>query len=150
MEKTKTFTLFQLRTLYNWFNDFRQERIKSLPIRTQWNLLQIIKLFEQKIQDYEALENELIGDIQKEYTTEEKAIKKEEGNERITWQIKDEFLEEYREKISKIQDDALTPILNEKYTYTFNSIDVNEILENLQNDTKIILDDLEMLDFINK
>lgn len=112
--------------------------------------MQIIKLFEQKIQDYEVFENELIGDIQKEYTTEEKAIKKEEGNERITWQIKDEFLEEYRKKISKIQDNELTPLLNEKYTYTFNSIDVNEILENLQNDTKIILDDLEMLDFINK
>ena len=149
MEKTKTFTLFQLRTLYNWFNDFRQERIKSLPIKTQWNLLQIIKLFEQKIQDYEVFENELIGDIQKEYTTEEKAIKKED-NDRVIWQIKDEFLEEYRKKISKIQDDELTPLLNEKYTYTFNSIDVNEILENLQNDTKIILNDLEMLDFINK
>ncbi len=135
--------------MYNWFNDFRQERIKSLPIKTQWNLLQIIKLFEQKIQDYEVFENELIGDIQKEYTTEEKAIKKED-NDRVIWQIKDEFLEEYRKKISKIQDDELTPLLNEKYTYTFNSIDVNEILENLQNDTKIILNDLEMLDFINK
>ena len=135
--------------MYNWFNDFRQERIKSLPIKTQWNLLQIIKLFEQKIQDYEVFENELIGDIQKEYTTEEKAIKKED-NDRVIWQIKDEFLEEYRKKISKIQDDELTPLLNEKYTYTFNSIDVNEILENLQNNTKIILNDLEMLDFINK
>ena len=138
MEKTKTFTLFQLRTLYNWFNDFRQERIKSLPIKTQWNLLQIIKLFEQKIQDYEVFENELIGDIQKEYTTEEKAIKKED-NDRVIWQIKDEFLEEYRKKISKIQDDELTPLLNEKYKYTFNSIDVNEILENLQNNTKLII-----------
>lgn len=149
MKKTKTFTLFQLRSIYNWFIDFRKERIKSLPIKTQWQLLQIIKIFEPKITNYEDFEEELISDIQKVYTTPERAIETTKDGV-ISWKIKEEFLKEYQDKISKIEKEDLLPLLKEKETYTFNAIDVNQILENLQKDTKIILDDLEMLDFINK
>lgn len=149
MEKTKTFTLFQLRSIYNWFIDFRKERIKSLPIKTQWQLLQIIKIFEPKITSYEEFEEELISDIQKVYTTPEKAVETTKDGV-VSWKIKEEFLKEYQDKISKIEKEDLLPLLKEKETYTFNAIDVNQILENLQKDTQIILDDLEMLDFINK
>ena len=149
MEKTKTFTLFQLRSIYNWFIDFRKERIKSLPIKTQWQLLQIIKTFESKIVSYEDFEEGLISDIQKVYTTPEKAVETTKDGV-VSWKIKEEFLKEYQDKISKIEKEDLLPLLKEKETYTFNAIDVNQILENLQKDTQIILDDLEMLDFINK
>lgn len=149
MEKTKTFTLFQLRSIYNWFIDFRKERIKSLPIKTQWQLLQIIKTFESKIVSYEDFEEGLISDIQKVYTTPEKAVETTKDGV-VSWKIKEEFLKEYQDKISKIEKEDLLPLLEEKETYTFNTIDVNQILENLQKDTQIILDDLEMLDFINK
>lgn len=149
MEKTKTFTLFQLRSIYNWFIDFRKERIKSLPIKTQWQLLQIIKTFESKIVSYEDFEEGLISDIQKVYTTPEKAVETTKDGV-VSWKIKEEFLKEYQDKISKIEKEDLLPLLKEKETYTFNTIDVNQILENLQKDTQIILDDLEMLDFINK
>lgn len=148
MEKTKTFTLSQSRQICQWFNDFRKERIKSIPIKTQWQLLQIIKNFEPKVIDYENFENDILSDFQKEYTTEEKATKKEEDG-KLLWLIKDEFLQEYQEKLTKIQNEELTPLLKEKYTYTFNAIDINNFLENLQDDTKIILSDLEMLDLIN-
>lgn len=98
--------------------------------------------------DYENFENDILSDFQKEYTTEEKAIKKEEDG-KLLWLIKDEFLQEYQERLTKIQNEELTPLLKEKYTYTFNAIDINNFLENLQDDTKIILSDLEMLDLIN-
>lgn len=149
MEKTKTFTLSQTQNIYKWFNDFRKTRIKSLPIKTQWNLLQIIKLFESKVLDYQSFEENLMTDLQKEYTSTDKAIKEEEENNKVTWRIKDEFLDEFKEKISNMQNKELIPLLNEKYTYTFHAIDMNEILKNLQNDTLITLDDLEILDFIN-
>ena len=148
MEKTKTFTLSQSRQICQWFNDFRKERIKSIPIKTQWQLLQIIKNFEPQVMDYENFESDILSDFQKEYTTEEKAIKKEEDG-KLLWLIKDEFLQEYQKRLTKIQNEELTPLLKEKYTYTFNAIDINSFLENLQDDTKIILSDLEMLDLIN-
>lgn len=148
MEKTKTFTLSQTRQICQWFNDFRTERIKSIPIKIQWQLLQIIKNFEPKVKDYETFENDILSDFQRDYTTEKKAVKKEEDN-KLLWIIKDEFLQEYQEKLLKIQDEEFAPLLKEKYTYTFNAIDINNFLETIQDNTKITLDDLEMLDLIN-
>ena len=88
-------------------------------------------------------------DIQKIYATPEKATEiTKDGT--INWKIKDEFLKEYQTKLDKIEKEDLAPLLKEKTTYTFETIDINEILENLQKDTEITIDDLEMLDFINK
>ena len=149
MEKTKTFSLFQIREIYYWFSDFRRERIKSLPIKTQWKLLKIIKHFEPEVINYDDFEKTLMTDIQKIYATPEKATEiTKDGT--INWKIKDEFLKEYQTKLDKIEKEDLAPLLKEKTTYTFETIDINEILENLQKDTEITIDDLEMLDFINK
>ena len=62
--------------------------------------------------------------------------------------IKDEFLPQYQEKVGKVNKE-LEEISKEEKKFTLRAIDVDNLVASLGNETKITIDDLNMLSAFN-
>lgn len=159
----KKFKISEAQAIIKWFNDFREDRIKTLPIKTQWDLLSNIKLLEPSVEKFEEFREGLLKDLQDEFFGEEKSVKNkipqrdangnkildEDGNPILEdgRTVKPEFMGEYREKIEEINK-SIVEVLSEESEYDFKELDVDQIIERLPNDTKVELSDIEMISLI--
>ena len=161
----KTYSLFEVLNLCAWYNNFfakesdqKKSKLKSLPLRTQWNLQQNIKQLIPDAEAYEKFRNDAIADVQKEYVQNNKfetiqvtdldkqgnPVLDNEGNPSTHQEkrIKDEYIDEYNEKITPIND-QLVKMLSDKKTYTIIVIDLDAIID--ADNGVIEVSDLDML-----
>ena len=160
----KNFKISEAQAIIRWFNSFREERIKTMPIKVQWNLLSNIKLLEPSVQKFEEFREGLLKGLQDEYFGEEKSdedmipqrdadgntVLDEDGNPVLEEgrTVKPEFMDEYREKIEEINK-SIREVLAEETEYDFKEINVEEIIDKLPEDTKVELSDIEMMSLIS-
>lgn len=161
----RTLMLVEAQNIANWFNEFQTEKIKELPIKVQWNILSGIKEIQPVVMKFEEFRNGLVNDLQTEYFgNDEKSepferekrnengdiIYGDDGNPEIESlrKIKDEYIKEYEDKANKLNAD-IGKLLIEKTTYSFKEIDIDNVVDVLKEDTKITLDDINMMSFID-
>ena len=167
MKKTKdvTLQLIEVMNICAWYNNFftkedenGKSKLKSLPLRTQWNLQQNIKQLSADAEAFEKFRNDAIGDVQKDYAGDDKSemvdvtdvdangnpITDEEGNMQTHQErrVKAEFIDEYNKKINPVNDE-LVKMLSEEKTYSLAAIDLDAIID--ADNGVIELSDLDML-----
>ena len=153
----------EISNIVAWFNDFKNEKIKDLKIKDQWTLLSNVKKMQPAVQEFEEFRDKLIADLNNEYfgndeKSEATQIPRtdDDGNNVIGpdgevemqegRKVKEEYFEEYQEKVSEINGE-LQKLMVEKTEYEFKGIDLDELVEGLSEDTKIELEDVDMLSF---
>ena len=168
MEKkrvTKTFKVYEIVALMNWYERFYESKLKELPIKTQWLLDKNIKTMMADAKDFMTFREGIMKNIQEKYFTDEKAEdfeteqKDENGNVvkdengKVVMQkmkkVKDEFLEEYQKELEGINNE-LESVASEEKDYVVSLIDIDSLIEELPDDTDINIDDLNMIAAFNK
>ena len=159
----RTLMLAETINLVGFFEKFKEEKIKSLKIRDQWNVLSNIKELTPNVTKFNEFREKLTQDLSNEYfgsdvKSEEVEIPQtdEDGNNVVdengevqmqqARRVKEEYMESYNQKVAELNTE-LQNLLLEKTTYTFKPIDLDEIVDNLDGDTNIELQDIEMLSF---
>ena len=158
MSKTKTIKLMNIETLNiaAWYKDFSEKKKnKELPVRVQFDLQRNVTKLTEAAQNLEKFRNELLQDIQDEYfKNDEKSydadIEKTEGN-KVTEKgrkVKEEFIAEYQGKLSDA-DEKYREIAIDTDEYLIKVFDLDAFVDGLADDTKLELDDLNMLSFMD-
>ena len=146
-KKEKTYKIYEIVALELWYRDFLKEKNKEMPISDQWNLSQNMKEISQSVSNFHEFQGKLKKEIQEEFFTEEKTEKITKDGEELM-KIKDEFLPQYQEKVEKVNKE-LEEISKEEKKFTLRAIDVDNLVASLGNETKITIDDLNMLSAFN-
>lgn len=146
-KKEKTYKIYEIVALELWYREFLKEKNKEMPISDQWNLSQNMKEISQSVSNFHEFQEKLKKEIQEEFFTEEKTEKITKDGEELM-KIKDEFLPQYQEKVGKVNKE-LEEISKEEKKFTLRAIDVDNLVASLGNETKITIDDLNMLSAFN-
>jgi hypothetical protein len=146
-KKEKTYKIYEIVALELWYREFLKEKNKEMPISDQWNLSQNMKEISQSVSNFHEFQEKLKKEIQGEFFTEEKTEKITKDGEELM-KIKDEFLPQYQEKVGKVNKE-LEEISKEEKKFTLRAIDVDNLVASLGNETKITIDDLNMLSAFN-
>lgn len=168
MEKkrvTKTFKVYEIVALMNWYEGFYESKLKELPIKTQWLLDKNIGAIAVDARDFMTFREGIMKKIQEKYFTDEKAEdfeaeqKDEKGNVvkdengKVVMQklkkVKDEFLKEYQKELEGINKE-LESVASEEKDYTISLIDVDDLIEKLPDGSDIDIDDLNMIAAFSK
>lgn len=159
----KELKLIEAQGIVEWFNDFKAERIKSLPIKAQWYLLSNIKEMTPVILKFEEIRNNFIADIQKEYFSDDKSkviqIQQKENGVPVydnagnpvmvnAREIKDEFIEDYHKSVDEINE-TIRQMFEETTNYNFKEIDIESLIDSLENTANIDLKDMEMINIFS-
>jgi hypothetical protein len=146
-KKEKTYKIYEIVALELWYREFLKEKNKEMPISDQWNLSQNMKEISQSASNFHEFQEKLKKEIQEEFFTEEKTEKITKDGEELM-KIKDEFLPQYQEKVGKVNKE-LEEISKEEKKFTLRAIDVDNLVASLGDETKITIDDLNMLSAFN-
>lgn len=168
MSKTKTIKLMNIETLniVAWYKDFSEKkRNKELPVRVQFDLQRNVTKLTEAAQNLEKFRNELLQDIQDEYfKNDEKSydadIEKTDSNGNVILddkgnkvaekgrKVKEEFIAEYQGKLSDA-DGKYREVAIDTDEYLIKVFDLDAFVDGLADDTKLELDDLNMLSFMD-
>lgn len=125
------------------------EKVKELPIKIRWAIKKNMNVFSPTVKAFEDLRRELIDELQKEFFNEEKShIVNTEDDEEVR-QVNDEYMDEYNNKVNELNS-KLQELLGEKNEYEIYTVDMDEFVESLPNDTKLEYDDIDLLSFMGE
>lgn len=135
----------------NWYQkEDTQERLSTLPLKTQWKLLKNVKILEPIFNNFQEFRQDLINKRNETWFVEgngkcEKIT--ENGEEAL--RIKDEYLEEFHSSDDKLNN-QIKEIVEEENELELFSIDIDQLVDSLENDDdcKININDLQMLELI--
>lgn len=146
----------QVFEVVGWYNnDFKKnKRNEVLPLKLQLDLQRNIGSLIEAAQSYEKVCKQLVMNVQKEYFTEEKTIeekkiqKNENGEEKEVFEhiLKDEYKEEYNEKINDINE-KIQELGKEGEVYTLRVFDLDTFVDS---NPPLTVDDLYMLTFMDE
>lgn len=146
----------QVFEVVGWYNnDFKKnKRNEVLPLKLQLDLQRNIGSLIEAAQSYEKVCKQLVMNVQKEYFTEEKTIEKkkiqkdENGEEKEVFEhiLKDEYKEEYGEKINDINE-KIQELGKEGEVYTLRVFDLDVFVDS---NPDLTVDDLYMLTFMDE
>lgn len=147
---------YQILNIVSWYNkDFKSsDRSKEFPMKQRLNLQRNISTLIGNAQSFEKICKELVMNVQKEYFTEEKTIeekkiqKDENGEEKEVFEhiLKDEYKEEYNEKINNINE-KIQELGKEGEVYTLRVFDLDAFVDS---NPALTVDDLYMLTFMDE
>ncbi len=132
-----------------WYDQARAEKkFDNLTVSTLWSLRKNIKPITDIVNNFNEFKSGLEEELQAEYFTEEKSqvttIKNQNGQDVSVRKVKDEFLSEYQEKVTEINE-KLKEVVNNIEELTFSPIDMNKEIERLGSSCALNMDDLDIL-----
>ena len=129
------------------------EKVKELPIKIRWAIKKNINTFSPTVKVFEDLRRELIDELQKDFFNEEKShvitAKDNVGNDEEVRQVNDECMDEYNERVNELNS-KLQELLSENNEYEIYTVNMDEFVEGLPDDTKLEYDDIDILSFMGK
>jgi hypothetical protein len=144
-----------------WANQLSKEKMDAIPLKVKYALKKIVSKLDPDAKAFEEFRNQEFERIRNKYFTDEKSYKKtetvmDENDEPVVDEngieqtreilvVKDEFLNDYQDEI-KLLNEKLNEILLEKNTYEYNKCDIEDMVNNLPDDTPLEWDDINLLD----
>lgn len=148
---TKKFTTLDLLNVAAWYKQMREKEEKplnDLPLKVQWNLKKIISSFSSMIENFTQLQQEAEAKIRNEFANDEKSYEDVSEEGEPIRKIKDEFLEDFQQKSMEFNS-KLNEILMETNEISFEPISIEDLIDKLPEDTKLGLEDMEMIGLFN-
>lgn len=162
----KSFSTLECLNIYVFLNQFTAdtEKMDCLPLKFKWNLSKNLKKLTPIAQEYEEFRNKELQKLQSEWFDEEhsdeimqpkigadgKPEVDETGAEvtEAARKIKDEYMDEYREAVDELNN-KLNEIVMEQNKVELSCVDFDEFVDSLPDDTKLDIQDLTMLSFMD-
>jgi len=162
----KSFSTLETLNIVAFANQFTAdtEKMDCLPLKFKWNLTKNMKKLAPISQEYEEFRNGELQKLQNSWFDEEhsdeimqpkigadgKPEVDETGAEitEAARKIKDEYMDEYREAVDELNN-KLNEIVMEQNKVELNCVDFDEFVESLPDDTKLSIEDLTMLSFMD-
>lgn len=166
MNTTKTFTTLEILNIVAFINQFttNEEKMDSLPLKFKWNLSKNLKKLAPIAQEYDAFREKELQALQTTWFNEEHSDEimqpkigldgnpeLDESGAEITEparKIKDEFLDDYRATVNELNG-KLNEIAMEQNDVELSCVDFDEFVENLPDNTKLDIQELTMLSFMD-
>ena len=163
----KQFSCLEILNIVAYANQFNSnaEKVDCLPLKFKWNLSKNLKKLAPIAQEYETFRDKEIAALQQAWFDEEHSEEfmqtkvgadgnpeLDESGAEITEparKIKDEYMDDYRKAIDDLNS-KLNEIVVEKNEVEISCVDFDEFVENLPDDTKLDIQDLTMLSFMDE
>ena len=153
--KKLTITNFEALNIASWNAQLTKEKLDAMPLKIRYYLKKLTSKLMPDIQEFESFRDTEYQKLQDKYNNDEMSYNAEEtttdedGNEKkqTVRKIKDDYLDEYQKEVNSLNE-KLIEILSEKNTYECNTVDIDDIVENLPEDTPLEFDDINMIDAI--
>ena len=165
MNITKTFTTYDIVNICAFINNVEEDQLKSLPTKMRWYLKKNIDRIVPIVKTFEEFRDGLVKELQGKYFTEEKSIEyyevkkdgdgnpilKEDGTEETVQmrKIKDEYYDEYSSAVNDLNE-KLQEILGEQNDIEISTINIDNFVDSLPNDTSLDYDLLSVLSFMDE
>ena len=147
---TKELLVMECININGWYNQIRADKNKlnGLSVKTLWALRKNMKKISE-ITDYfnefkDNLENELKDEFFNDEKSEEAIVKDENGQDVHAQKIKDEYLQEYQNKINELNN-KLNELAMTKESLDLDPIDIDKEMDRLDTDCNLNMDDLDIL-----
>ena len=157
----KELTTLETLNIVAWANQLTKEKMDVIPLKIKYALKKVITKLDPDVKAFEEFRNGEFDRIRNKYFNDEKSERKmetitdenddpifdENGAEqtREVLVIKDEYLHDYQDEI-QILNEKLNEILIERNTYEYNTCDIEDMVNNLPDDTPLEWTDIEILD----
>lgn len=163
---TKQFSSLEILNIVAYANQFTtdSEKMSCLPLKFKWNLTKNMKKLTPFAQEYENFRDENFQALQATWFDEEHSNEimqpklgadgkpeVDENGAEITEparKIKDEYMDDYRKAVDELNA-KLTEIALEQNKVELSCVDFDEFVDNLPDDTKLDIEDLTMLSFMD-
>ena len=147
---TKELLVMECININGWYNQIRADKNKlnGLSVKTLWVLRKNMKKISE-ITDYfnefkDNLENELKDEFFNDEKSEEAIVKDENGQDVHAQKVKDEYLQEYQNKINELNN-KLNELAMTKESLDLDPIDIDKEMDRLDTDCNLNMDDLDIL-----
>lgn len=147
---TKELLVMECININGWYNQIRADKNKlnGLSVKTLWALRKNMKKISE-ITDYfnefkDNLENELKDEFFNDEKSEEAIVKDENGQDVHAQKVKDEYLQEYQNKINELNN-KLNELAMTKESLDLDPIDIDKEMDRLDTDCNLNMDDLDIL-----
>ncbi len=137
----KKLTNLEVSNIYNYFNRNENNTFPMLELLNQFSVKAkwAFRINLKKIEEIVKLYNDVLKDLQLEYSDDEHSIESTEtddkGKETTIRTVKDKYIKEYQDKMQEL--------LNQENDISVRTININDIA-----DVKLDFVDLEMLSFM--
>lgn len=129
-----------------------KEKTKDLPIKFRWTLKKNLQALSPTVVSFNEFKQELIDELQNEYFNEEKSheetLETDEGTQKFL-KVNDEYMEEYKAKVEELNE-KLRELLDEKNEYEISTVDLDDFVDNLPDDTALKFEDIELFSFMGE
>lgn len=129
-----------------------KEKTKDLPIKFRWTLKKNLQALSPTVVSFNEFKQELIDELQNEYFNEEKSheetLETDEGTQKFL-KVNDEYMEEYKVKVEELNE-KLRELLDEKNEYEISTVDLDDFVDNLPDDTALKFEDIELFSFMGE
>lgn len=148
---TKTFTTLEIINICAWYKQSRENPDKPLsvlPLTVQWKLKNNVTKLQTLSDNFMNFRDEADNAIREEYISDEKSEESVDEQGQPIRKIKDEYLETYQAKVTELNE-KLSEIIAEKQDVDIDTIDINAVVDEIVDNSKLTIEDLEMLNFMN-
>lgn len=135
-------------TIVEWYvKEETQKRLQTLPIKEQWIIRKNLKALESIVQNFNNFRNDLAQKRNEEWFNEKdgKCYKTKTDQGKDVLQIKDEYKDDLKAYDDKVNTEIFN-ILEENIDTNLTAINIDNLIEAVDNNCKIELIDLEMLE----
>lgn len=135
-------------TIVEWYvKEETQKRLQTLPIKEQWVIRKNLKALESIVQNFNNFRNDLAQKRNEEWFNEKdgKCYKTKTDQGKDVLQIKDEYKDDLKAYDDKVNTEIFN-ILEENIDTNLTAINIDNLIEAVDNNCKIELIDLEMLE----
>lgn len=132
-----------------WYNKpDTKEKLEELPLKIQWTLYKNMKILEPIFQDFNNFRGSLAEQRNKKWFAEEsdKCEQIEENGEELL-RIKEEYVEDFKKYDDELNTQIKNIVMETTEVDLFKIDEIENFINDLSEDTKLTIEDLEMLEF---
>ena len=157
----KEFYLLEMVQLVGMWNSLTEEKRNAIPFKVYYQMKRAIAKLLPDVNQYEETRNEELRKIQEKYANDERSeeytedvvdengnpVLDENGNQKTESgrRVKKEWIGAYQKEIG-ILDNKLREILSEKYSFEYNTCNIEKIVNDLPDDSPLESSDIDLID----
>lgn len=159
----KTLTTLDTIAIVKWNAELTDDKKLAIPMKVRFHLKKAISKMQSNVELFDTFRNEELRKIQSNYINSQKTTEVTEnvvdndGNPVLddnglqltetVYKINDEYMKDYQAEIDDLNN-RLNEMLMKTNTYEYNGVNIENMVDNLPENTPLTFEDLDMLDAI--
>lgn len=148
----KTFTTIDIVTICAWYKECREKEDKplnDLPLKTQWTLKKNVAAIQPIAENFIAFRDENEKNVQIKYMDDEHSYEDVDENGQSVRKVRDNYQKQFEDDLNEINT-KLSEIAVEQNDIEIEFLNIENLINELPEHTALTIDDLEILNFMDK